>query len=492
MIKWVGSLPGRLQSHLDGLSSGRAMQTVVYWGVIILTTLLIGFTTIYGQQIPQRIDSRIDQLFDSRPWLQSLVSVNGRDVILEGTVQPRLVQQRDISNVGKVLGVRQVNNSLVEEPSPSAEFQIGRRQQRIVLQGKLSGADLDRVIYAVRSAFPQDGIRDQIKIDDRLGPPLWLDGLGQGLEALQPLKEFTLHGWFDALLVDGIAESSEVSEQVRYSMPAGLHPGIHIDYQVRVTAPEGYPRLSLISGWNGAAVHGLVTDEGIKQSITEGFNSLVAATDDDTVKSAIQVDPGLIPSSELTRIADLIPNLVRVHDLRLESSGSRFVVSGRVDSSRQLGLLVEEIRLLELDTILDNQVYIDPANRQPEISIFRDRKRAVINGRLPSQRARADLLAVMEGILEVDQIEEFINIEPNIRYSRWLDRWTMILPVLPHNIFGLTISQDAVLVSGQADSPAHGERIERALGSMFPNMRQVNWLTASPSDRMSASANKVI
>jgi hypothetical protein len=480
MIEWIFSLPQKIALHLDALPPKRAMQTTVYWGDISLTALLIGFTAFYLDQIPMRIAAGIDQIHKSRPWMKSLLTVNGRDVTLLGNVQPKLVQQSDIANIGLVPGVRRVSNNLEEQSSPSVEIRIHRSGGRVDLQGKLSGTVFDRVISAVSSAYPDDGISDRIMIDDRLGRPLWLDGLEQGLGSLQPLTEFNLYGWTDALLIDGAASSALLAKKVQYALPAGLHPGIHIDYQVREPEPENFSALSLVSGWNGSALFGIVPDDTIERALSRGFSELVTETRSEHFTSGVSVNPALEPSIALARMASLIPALHQVHDLRLETSGTGFMLSGRVDSSRQLGMLSIAIEESGMGTILDNRIFIDPANRQPEISIFRDRHRAVITGRLPSHRARVDLLAAMQAALGVEQIDEFINIEPNIAYSGWLNRWPVLLPVMPESVFGLTVSADGVMVSGQISSARQEHDIERALGSIFPGLRQVNWLTVAP------------
>ncbi len=481
MIQWIISLPRKIVLYLDTLPPKRAIQITVYWGVISLSMLLIGFTAFYLQLIPAHIEAGINELYQSRPWMKSLITVNGRDVILNGIVQPKQVQQRDISRMRSVPGVRQVRNNLVEQSSPSVEIRINRSGGQIDLQGKLAGADLDRVLNAVYSAYPDDGIHDGIRIDDRLGRPLWLDGLEQSLGSLQPLTEFNLYGWFDVLLVDGFASSAMLAKRIQYALPAGLHPGVQIDYQVRETEPENYPTLSLFSGWNGAALSGSVPDDIIERSLSRGFSELVSEIRDEHFTRLVKVNPVLERTLEMALVARLIPALVQVHDLRLESSGTGFNLSGRVDSSRQLGLLVTAIDKSGLGTRLENRIFIDSANRKPEISIFRDRQRAVITGRLPSHRARVDLLAAMEEALGVEQIDEFINIEPNIAYSRWLNRWFMLFSTMPETVFGLTVSGDGVMVSGQVSSTSHGQDIERALGSIFPNLRQVNWLTVTPN-----------
>ncbi|MGI9319544.1 MAG: hypothetical protein ACR2QW_19605, partial [bacterium] len=125
---------------------------------------------------------------------------------------------------------------------------------------------------------------------------------------------------------------------------------------------------------------------------------------------------------------------------------------------------------------INNQIVIDAADRSPEISLFRDRKQAIVTGRLPNFRSRENLLTALEQIFAVDQIEEFINIEPNIAFTPWLEQWPT-LKQMPRSVFGLTVAEQGVFVSGQVSSWAEQQSVVEALETMFPEMQLVNWLT---------------
>jgi hypothetical protein len=92
------------------------------------------------------------------------------------------------------------------------------------------------------------------------------------------------------------------------------------------------------------------------------------------------------------------------------------------------------------------------------------------------------LLETLENGMQGASIEDLTTIEPGIAFSPWLERWSVLLPVIPSTPFGLTIGADRVLVSGVMGSEsAHGS-MERALESMLPEKSLVDWLTVAADD----------
>ena len=461
---------------LESLPPKQAMRRAVYWGAIIIAALLIAFTSYYSQRIPGDLSNQVDEIFSPRPWARALAIVDGRDIILRGEIEPGLGLEREIKKIQRLTGIRGVSNQLEERPLPSAEIHLSQTANKIDLRGKLSGDDLDVVIKAVQRAHPGKGLRDRIQIDDRLGRPLWLDGLEQALGTLSNLQQYSLHAWRDAMLVDGISYSEQLALQVKYEIPAILAPEIRLSFQLRTPPKDNLASLSLIAGWNGSAMTATVSNKLTGQALERGFALLAADADPKLVSKNLTIDLETSESDHFASLARLIGSLDRVHDLRLETSGDGFVVWGRVDSAIELGQIAEAIKRSNLATLMDNQIYIDTADRTPEISLFRDNTQAIVSGRLPNHRSREILISVLEQTLGVERVEDFINIEPNIAFSPWLEQWPK-LRQMPRSVFGLTVADNAVFVSGQVASFAEQQAVVGTLSTMFPEMQLINWLT---------------
>ena len=461
---------------LESLPPKQAMRRAVYWGAIIVAALLIAFTNFYLQRIQGNISNQIDEIFAARSWARPLAVIDGRNIVLRGTVEPGLGLESEIEKIQQLPATRHVSNQLEEQPRPSAEIHLSQTKDKIDLRGKLAGDDLDIVIKAVQRAYPDKGLRDRIRIDDRLGRPLWLDGLDQALGAVSKLQRYTLHAWRDAVLVNGVAETEQLAFQVKYGFPASLAPGIHVSFQLLTPKKPNQASLSLVAGWNGSAMSATVSNEHTGHILVNGFDLLAADAEPKQFEKNLRIDSGVFEPDFFTYLADLIGSLDQVHDLRLETSGDGLVVWGRVNSALELGRISEAIEQGNLVQSIDNQIYIDAADRTPEISLFRDNTQAIVSGRLPNHRSREILITVLEQTLGVERVEEFINIEPNIAFSSWLDQWPR-LSRMPRSVFGLTVADNAVFVSGQVASWAEQQSVVETLNTMFPEMRLINWLT---------------
>lgn len=465
--------------HLQTMPPKLAMQRSVYWGIMVISSLLIIFTSYYIQHIPTDIESRAQNTLAKTPWLQPLLFVDGRNLALRGTVESTIELSEQITSLQGLPGVRAVSDEIDQQTKPSAVLQLSHSDNRIDLSGKLSGEDLDLVIRSVRNAFPTVGLRDRIQIDDRVGKPLWIGNLEQTLVTLTALESLNLYGWRDALLIDGIATDAALTKRIEYTLPAAMRKGVELNYQVRTRPADDAASLFLISGWNGTALRAKVGSAQQGDKLLDGLALLSDVEVKDNISTNLVVDEELRQTFSTDNVAELLPALIRVHDLRLDSSADKLILWGRVDSSRLLGNIIGEIQRAGLDSMVDNRLIIDSADRLPEVSLFRDSDRLIISGRLPNQRSRVALLDAMREELDIQNIEDFINIEPNIAFSPWLDNWSMLLPVMPPSAFGLTVSGNGVMVTGPVSNNAEKSDVIRALDAMFPDMQSEDWLTVS-------------
>ena len=473
-----------LLSGFPGLPPRRARQRTVYWGTVLLASVLIGFSAWYIQRIPPALEADARSQLSHRPWLSPLVFMDGRDLVLRGEVESDAGIARDLALLASTPGVRSVSNHLQVAPRPTPEFRLQRDPERISLAGRLSGDDLERIVRAVRDAFPRIGIRDRITIDDRLGSPLWTLQLTTLLQGLEPLESFSLYAWRDRILIEGVAASGEIIDRVRYSAPIGIDRAVHVAFRLRPADGYGESALSLVSGWNGTALSGAVREASTARSMAAALDDWTHAGEPPVVRFDAADNPvsDSMDPEWLSRLPQLLPHLSRVHDLRLVSGGNQLWMWGRVDHPGTLGDIVMAMEATGLNEKINSRLVVDPADRPAEISLFRDNSVAVITGRLPSPRSRAALIETLERGMEVAAIEDFTTIEPGIAFSPWLENWSMLLPALPGTPFGLTIDGQRALVSGiMSDQPARAA-LGDALESMLPDIVLVDWLTLATDD----------
>ena len=469
---------------LDALPPKRAMQRGVFWGVLILALLQIILTSYYLQHIQSDLHGRIIAVLPDDAVVGNFVELNGRAVTLRGTVEPGQVAAENIQRITQVKGISKLVNVLIEEPKPAPEFHLSLRSEQLNLEGKLSGTDLESVAVAVGRAFPYHAIRDRIQIDDRLGQPRWIDHLDSGLATLSILDNYEFYGWHDAVMISGVARSQKALDRFHYTLPLHLRDGVQVDQQLRVQNDPKIENISLVSGWNGTALSAVVstveTAELVEAQQRHFGHQLDLASDQGEQNTArVVVNEQMTVDHHLPALLTLFPAFAKVQDLRLVKNGEGYKLWGRVDTSIQLGGLVTAIEQAGLTLIIDNQVYIDPGTNIAEISIFREAKKVIVSGRLPSEISRIKLIEAIKNSLGAHQVESFINIEPNIYQSSWLEDWDKLFSILPKTIFGLTVSEGGVLISGDVADEASRQFIGQALTTVFGDMVTINWLTVA-------------
>ena len=472
-LQSIIQLPDRFCAHQP---AAERYRSGLFWGAITLSTLIIGFGTFQIQSIPSKIEHKAVNQLQHRPWTRSYVVVDGRDIILRGTIEPDSAIENEIRTLASIDGVRAVHNLLQETPLPTARFNVKKSEDKLIVGGQLNGDSLEMLIDMVSTTFPQKSFSDKIQIDDRIGRPLWIEGFSQSLVKLDRLSDFEVTGWRDQLEITGSAETDLSRRQIGYAVAASLLSTININNRVRQKVADGFPELSLVSDWRGSALGGVVPSEEIKQQL---ISSVEQAFGENEIYVDLTVNEMLLVESPLKKLVALLPGLGEVRDLRLQSDNKGFVVWGRLDTPQQLGEFLHLRNQLGLQQDVRSEITIDEGEKSAFLTMFSDQSRIILNGVLPTMKIKQKLIRDIKQNLGVYEVTDFITLEPNVSRGDWVDKWAKLLSEMPRSALGISINDDNVLLTGNVADNKQLEDIEKLLDLLFPAKKHMNWLTAS-------------
>ncbi len=451
-----------------------------FYAVLLLGSAVLLLSLCHANAVSERLEQAVLSQLGKRPWFKQYVALDGREVHLIGRIEPQSGVQREIDLILATPGVTGVVNHLEEVPRPAPQLHARHRDARLTLEGQLNGDHLEHVVAQFRQAFPDSRVTDRVKIDDRLGRPLWMDGLQQGLRHLAGLEYFSLIGWRDQMVLSGTVDDFEQARRIGYGFPVSLIEQVKVENRLRSKTPPGVADLTLTVDWSGVRIATTVAGQALAGALEAGIEQVFGA---DGLEQEIQIrvdpDSGLKSGVPIEKLLALLPALAPLRDLHLQTGGTKIQLWGRADNPHQLGRLIDTIARLGLEQQVRNQVVVAPGQFAPVISLFASHKRATITGVLPNQYSRRNLIQAMRKQYHLEHIDEFVSVQPNIAFEHWIQDWPYLLSVLPTTAVGLSIDANAVLVSGLVRDQAAFEQLEQRLLALFPQRRLVNWTQIS-------------
>ena len=471
----------RIRSNLEDKPAAEQLRLGIYWGVMTLSVLIFGFSIYHVQTIPAEIRAEISDALAKRPWTNDLVVVDGRNIYLRGTIEPDSGIENEISIISDVSGVQNVINVLEEEPKLSAHIAIQISQGQLLVEGQLNGEILEQIVQSLERSFPDLIIRDRIRIDDRLGRPLWVEGFDSSLESLWDLDEFQINGWRDRLVLTGLVDSDIQRRKLGYSVPASLIHQVRVTNQFRLPVRNDQSNIRIISNWDDTSITGMVASTEIRDKIVSATKQ---AFGDDHLNEAVILNENIAHSDQLAKIIQILPTLGEVHDLRLESSGDGYVVWGRVDSPEILGVFLEARNQAGLEKIVHNKISVSRGDKEATLALFSDGSQAVVSGILPSAASREKLFSSIRRTLEVREITNLTSIEPNVAIGTWMSNWDKLLGSLPGKVMGITIDEKSVLVTGNVMDIEQIKKLDTSLVNLVPELEHLNWVSTINQEKL--------
>ena len=336
-------------------------------GVALIFGVIILLSTHHAQSITDNITRSVHQTLADRPLLLERVVVEGTQVYLAGEIEPHADITTQVEKISRIPGVTTVTNKLVATPMLSAHLQLNKKQQDLFINGQLSSRQLETLLQIINAQFPDMNLIDRIQIDDRIGVPLWLDGIDHSLSHLDTLDEFELNGWRDKIVLTGNTNNYFQQRQLGYAVPASLTDLVTVTNRLSTPSKPGYATLRISANWSGVWIDGVVPTQDIASQIIEAAKSTFGI---DAVTESLQLDTTLVGNSQLASIIQMMPHFAPIQSFSLQTSEQGYVVRGTVDNPFQLGNILGKRNQLGLETTLISEIDILPGEKPSSTTIF--------------------------------------------------------------------------------------------------------------------------
>ncbi len=444
----------------------------IYWGVILLSSSGIGLTIHQAQSVPATIQAAIDQLLQQRPEYLGLMVVDGRDVFAHGKIEADDEIDLVLEQIRSMPLVRSVTNLLEIEPKPAPHLLLSGSSDSLQVSGELPGASLEQVISAIENSFPDSRILDQVRIDDRLGTPLWLDGLAQGLPNLNQLNDFELHAWRKHLQLAGTADDAVLARRVGYSLPAGMRSQISMDNRVALRRTSNQAQIELIADWSGTHLDGSLAN-------TDDIKRLTDAAQQAFGEHSIEINltqANGIQAAWLADLIELMPRLGAIRSLRLQNDDKHLSMWGSVDNPNQLGALIHHRQQLQHPEHFIINIDVAPALQPAVLTLFADQTHVYLGGTLPTLAAKNQIESSIGSLMARDHIISEIKVQPGIASSDWMQVWQRLVLALPEHSVGMSVNDRQLLITGLTQQQQQIEQIDDSITQLLPDIQLINWV----------------
>jgi len=449
-------------------------HVLVLLQAIFLCLLILGIVIYKSNTIPTRIANEASQQLKPYPRLASVADVRGRTMVLQGTIHPFPGMDEVIGQLATIEGLRRLDDRLVRLDIAPPYVHLIRDKESIILSGTLNQEDFDSVISQIHTAFPYHTLRHRVQIEDKVGKPLWLEGLAKSLHALDSVEDLDVKGWRSRLQLNGKISGSGSQMLVR-TMAASLIHQVEIENRIVEQASTDRPKLSLSANQDilelYATVPSLEMANQFQKTAEDVFGLAVGR---------IELAPNLVDDQALSSILSLLPELASIKDLRLMNDGSRYVIWGEVSSSSRLERISRRISELELGSAIDIRIDVHESNTPAMLTMLRYNKQITLSGNLPSSFARDRLLQSTREIFATRIVEYSLDIQQQVDYSAWIEVWPEVIQSIPLDVFGIAVNGSKIFLTGMPESEEQSQGIALRIGELLPDYQVYNWMRTSP------------
>ena len=213
-------------------------------GVIGLAVLCLLCLRCHGPGMEADLVAEGQRRLNGGGFASTLLEVDGRDATLVGTVASDADRLEVARLVGKIPGMRRVDNQLAVAGSSSLSLRLDRSPDGVTLRGAVPTlAARDQLVSQAQALWGEERVIDELRVDSAVAEPDWLGGLPAAMRVFDLRTEdgdFDLGG--DALEIRGRVFAETAKQDLLARLEDHL-PGLRIRDQLEVRLPESAAEL---------------------------------------------------------------------------------------------------------------------------------------------------------------------------------------------------------------------------------------------------------
>jgi len=163
-----------------------------------------------------------------------------------------------------------------------------------------------------------------------------------------------------------------------------------------------------------------------------------------------------------------------VSPLKIEASDDTLVVSGDVADEATLERVERRLKSIVGDAPLDLFLRLPGQIREPVLRIEYRRGRLTVEGTVPADDFADELVDTLSLAFAIDDIENNLEIDPDVRHSSWLEGvLRVVFPLAMTSWFDLEVKPGEVVVRGSVRDEAEREILDTQIRENFDYTRRV-------------------
>jgi osmotically-inducible protein OsmY len=438
----------------DLQASRRRAGGWIVLGALLLGLLLVLCTCRDSRLIQADLWNRGRAALESKGYDPNILSMNGRDAVLTGTVPTEAIKADAEAVLRSINGIRQValqNNLAVASTPAVAEtpdtaplpdlipqrdptLSVAVAAGTVTLSGLVAGGSKPQILEAATELYGEGNVIDNLEVADDVAEPNWLAGaLGLLPQVKNEVQEGRLEATSEGITLSGTAASEQAKAGL--GVAAQNATGLEVKNNLAVAAPELKPASFAFRLTDGKAeLTGTVPEATVAPAV-EAASSAVGA---ENVINNLQVASDVAEPSWGLGLFSALPTLAEAApDLGLEVTNNTVTLRGTVASPENRESLAKQVQdAVGAEVNVDNELEVA---RPPQLRVKISPDAVQLSGTV-SQTTADTTVQIASTVSSTGSVVNQLTVSEDVAEPAWLPKLLEQLPTFTKDVQAAELS----------------------------------------------------